>query len=312
MHNNFNNILKMSTPPYLQKGDKVAILCPAGFISEDLEPAYQILKNWGLHPIVYPSVNAQDNYFAGNDDLRKNDLQYALDNPEIKCIIAARGGYGCVRIIDKLNFEKFIKNPKWLVGFSDLTVILSHIQHNFQIPTIHGQMVKAFLKATPSSLISLYNVLFGISKDLCYTSNNKLNRPGKAKGTLIGGNLAILHSILASNSDPNYDGKILFIEDVGESYYNIDRMLWTLKRANKLNNLKGLIVGGFTELKDSNPSFGYTFEEIIFEIVKEFNFPIAFDCPAGHIENNHALIIGQEIELNIHKDKVKITYTDSN
>lgn len=307
-----NNNLKMSTPPYLKKGDKVAILCPAGFINEDLSPAYQILKDWGLELVIYPSVNAQDNYFAGSDNLRSNDLQDALDNTEIKAIIAGRGGYGCVRIIDKINFEKFIREPKWLVGFSDLTVILNHIEHNFNIPTIHGQMVKALLKATPSSIQSLYNVLFGINKDLSYTSNNKLNRHGKGKGTLIGGNLAILHSILASNSDPNYDDKILFIEDVGESYYNIDRMLWTLKRANKLNKLKGLIVGGFTELKDSNPSFGYTFEEIIFEIVKEFNFPIAFDCPVGHIENNHALIIGQEVELSIQKDKVRIAYTDHN
>lgn len=298
----------MSIPSYLKKGDKVAIICPAGFIKADLTPAYHILKSWGLEPIVYPSVTAQNNYFAGSDTLRAKDFQHALDDPNIKAIIAGRGGYGCVRIIDQINFDTFVKKPKWIVGFSDLTVILNHIQHNFNIPTIHGQMVKSFLSATPASLQSLHDILFGLESSIHYTSTHSLNREGHAKGILIGGNLAILQSILASPSDPQYDNKILFIEDVGESYYNIDRMLWTLKRANKLSNLKGLIVGSFTELKDSIPSYGHTVEEIIYEKVKELDFPIAFECPAGHIENNHALIIGHEMELTVQQTQIKINF----
>lgn len=299
----------MSTPPYLKKGDKVAVICPASYIKEDLTLAYDILKNWGLEPIVYESVTSQHHQFAGEDELRASDFQKALDDTDIKAIIAGRGGYGCVRIIDKINFAKFKKNPKWIVGFSDLTVILSHIYRKFKLPTIHGQMVKSFLDATPDSLNSLQSVLFGKKSDLKYKSEEPFNRDGQAEGVLIGGNLAILHSIIASPSDINYEYKILFIEDVGESHYNIDRMMWTLKRAKKFNKLKGLIVGGFTSLKDSDPAFGQTFQEIIFDKVKEYDFPIAFDCPSGHIDNNHALIIGRTIKLKVKNTEISIKQT---
>lgn len=298
----------MSTPTYLKKGDKVAIICPASYIKVDLTPAYEILQKWGLEPVIYESVTAQEHQFAGNDTIRARDLQDALDNPEIKAIIAGRGGYGCVRIIDQIDFSAFVKNPKWLVVFSDLTVILNHVFNNFNIPTIHGQMVKSFLDGTEASIESLHNALFGKNMDLKYTGTVFPNREGQSEGILIGGNLAILHSILASNSDGSYDDKILFIEDVGESHYNIDRMLWTLKRAGKLKKLKGLIVGGFTELKDSDPTFGQSYEEIIMEKVKEYDYPVAFGCPSGHIEDNHALIIGKKIELKIQQNKIEINY----
>lgn len=300
----------MSTPNYLNTGDKVAILCPASYISTDLTSAYEILKKWGLEPIIYKSVSARDNHFAGTDELRTKDFQEALDNPEIKAIIAARGGYGSVRIIDQINFEKFQQNPKWIVGFSDVTVIHSHIQNNYKIPTIHGQMIKSLLTGTEASKQTLYNALFGKNIDLEYKNNAFPNRIGNSEGVLIGGNLALLQSIIASSSDTNYDNKILFIEDVEESFYNIDRMLWTLKRAGKLSKLKGLIVGSFTELKDSNPSFGQKFEEIIIDKVKEYNYPVAFSCPSGHIEDNHALVLGRKINLQVDTNNVKLTYID--
>lgn len=300
----------MSTPIYLKKGDKVAILCPASYIKTevDLTKAYDILKSSGLEPIVYPSVTAQHHQFAGTDEIRVQDFQKALDDPEIKAIITGRGGYGCVRIIDQINFKKFKKNPKWIVGFSDITTIHSHIQRQYKIPTIHGQMVKSFLDATPESLKTLKNALFGKNVNIKYTHKEELNRNGETKGTLIGGNLAILQSIIASDSDINYNNKILFIEDVGESHYNIDRMLWTLKRAGKFNKLKGLIVGGFTDLKDSDPPFGQRFEEIIWDKVKEFNYPIAFGFPAGHIDDNRALVLGKEIKLVVENNKISIKY----
>lgn len=298
----------MSTPRYLKKGDKIAVLCPASYISVDLTSAYAVLESWGLEVVIYDSVAAQENQFAGNDTLRAQDLQKALDDPQIKAIIAGRGGYGCVRIIDRINFEEFIKNPKWIVGFSDLTVLHSHIQNQFQIPTIHGQMVKSFLDGTTDSLETLRKALFGENNDLNYTSNDFPNRDGQATGILTGGNLAILQSILSSESDVDYSNKILFIEDVGESHYNIDRMLWTLKRANKLSQLRGLIVGGFTDLKDSDPAFGQRFEEIIMDKVIEYNYPVAYGFPSGHIDNNLALVLGKEVTLKVKGPKIDLQY----
>ncbi len=301
--------LIMNTPTYLKKGDKIAILCPAGYIKEDLTPAFDILRTWGLELEIYPSTYSQWNQFAGDDELRTKDLQHALDATDIKAIIAGRGGYGSVRLIDRLDFSTFKKSPKWFVGFSDITVIHSHIQRQLKTASIHGQMVKSFLDASPESLATLKAALFGENKDLQYTFSSSAHREGQARGILTGGNLAILHSILASDSDVDYDGKILFIEDVGESYYNVDRMLWALKRAKKLDKLKGLIIGGFTGMKDSEPSFGQSVEEIIMDKVQEYDYPVAFGCPAGHIEDNRALVFGQEIELIVRSANVSITYS---
>lgn len=298
----------MSSSKYLKKGDKVAILCPASYINVDLTNAYSVLTEWGLTPVVYPSVTAQENQFAGPDALRASDLQEALDNPDIKAIIAGRGGYGTVRIIDQLDFTNYQKHPKWIVGFSDITVLHSHILTNYAIPTIHGQMVKTFLEASEASLTTLRNALFGDNIDISYSAKGLPHREGEGTGILTGGNLAILQSILGSTSDVNYDDKILFIEDVGESLYNIDRMLWSLKRAKKLHKLKGLIIGGFTELKDADPSFGQGFMEIIADKVKEYDFPIAYGFPAGHINDNRALVFGRKITLSILDNNVNIYY----
>lgn len=298
----------MKIPAYLKRGDKVAIVCPASYIKEDLAPAFRVLSDWGLELDISPSTHARYHQFAGDDQMRADDLQRALDDPQIKAIITGRGGYGSVRLIDRLDFSKFKKKPKWIVGFSDITVIHSHIQRQLQIPTIHGQMVKSFLDASPTSLSTLKNALFGENKDLSYCFPSPAHRMGRAQGILTGGNLAILHSVLGSASDVDYDDKILFLEDVGESYYNIDRMMWTLKRANKLNKLKGLVVGGFTSLRDSDPSFGQTVEEIIMDKVGEFAYPVAFGCPAGHIDDNRALVFGENVKLEVTEEKISITY----
>lgn len=296
-------------PAYLQPGDKVAIVCPASFIRGNIDVGIRTLESWGLEVVVGQTVSTAYHQFAGDDSLRAADLQWALDDPSIKAVFAARGGYGCVRIIDQIDFSAFEKQPKWLVGFSDITVLHSHIQRNYKIATIHGQMPKSFESGTEASLDTLRKALFGDNMDFTYTQSAFPNRPGEATGKLIGGNLAILLSVLGSDSDPKYSNKILFIEDVGEAYYAIDRMLWALKRAGKLRKLKGLIVGGFSSMKDNDPAFGQSVEEIVWDKVKEYDFPVAFGYPAGHIDDNHALILGRKVTLTTTTESVSLQYT---
>lgn len=299
----------MKTPEFLKKGDKVAIVCPASYVKGDIVEAINILNSWGLEVEVGKSVTSQFHQFAGTDEVRRQDLQEALDNPEIQAIFAARGGYGTVRIIDQLDFRTFEKHPKWLIGFSDITVLHSHLHHQVGVCSIHGQMPKSFNDSTKEALASLKDALFGVIKDFSYTQHTFPNRSGEGYGRLIGGNLAILHSILASPSDGSYDNKILFIEDVGEQHYNIDRMLWALKRANKLDKLNGLIVGSFTFLKDSDPPFGQRFEEIIMDKVAEYDFPVCFDFPAGHTNNNHSLYFGKKLKISVKKEETLVKYS---
>jgi len=296
-------------PAYLQPGDKVAIVCPASFIRGNIDVGIRTLESWGLEVVVGQTVSTAYHQFAGDDSLRAADLQWALDDPSIKAVFAARGGYGSVRIIDQIDFSAFEKQPKWLVGFSDITVLHSHIQRNYKIATIHGQMPKSFESGTEASLDTLRKALFGDNIDFTYTQSAFPNRPGEATGKLIGGNLAILLSILGSDSDPKYSNKILFIEDVGEAYYAVDRMLWALKRAGKLRKLKGLIVGGFSSMKDNDPAFGQSVEEIVWDKVKEYDFPVAFGYPAGHIDDNHALILGRKVTLTTTTESVSLQYT---
>ncbi|WP_448701399.1 LD-carboxypeptidase [Mucilaginibacter sp. AW1-3] len=294
-------------PPYLKKGDKIAITCPAKKLPKPMTDAIELLQSWGLEVVIGETLNAQYHQFAGDDDLRARDMQRFLDDDNIKAIIAARGGYGTVRIIDKLNFTRFAQNPKWLVGFSDITVLHAHIWANYGIQTIHGQMPVNVTGASATSLETLRKSLFG--EDVKYEiDTDQLNRAGEARGILIGGNLSLLISVLGSVSDYSYDGKILFLEDVGEYLYSIDRMMRALKRAGKLKNLAGLIVGGFTESKDNDIPFGQTAEQIIAEVVKEYSYPVCFNFPAGHIADNRALMLGRTINLKVEQDKVYTNY----
>ncbi len=298
--------MKIIQPPYLKKGDKVAITCPAKKLPHPMTDAIALLESWELEVVLGETVTAEFHQFAGNDTLRASDLSRFIADSSIKAIFAARGGYGTIRMIDDVDFMPVKEAPKWIIGFSDITVLHAHVFANFGLQSIHGQMPMTIPDGTSASLQTLRKALFG--EEFSYHfSAEKLNREGEAQGILVGGNLALLLAVSGSVSDFDYDGKILFIEDVGEYLYSIDRMMRTLKRAGKLKNLAGLMVGGFTELKDNEIPFGQTVEDIIFEVVKEYDYPVCFNFPAGHIANNQALIFGKMLNLAVQKQHVAAT-----
>lgn len=294
-------------PPHLKRGDKIAIVCPANKLKKSIAPAIALLETWGLQVIQGKSIHADHFQFAGDDELRAADLQTFLDDTNIKAILAARGGYGGIRIIDQLDFTRFNKNPKWIAGFSDTTALLSHIQAVLHIQSIHGQMPATFEAGTHLSIETLRKTLFGEEFQYTYTST-AINRPGKAAGILIGGNLSLLVAMQGSVSEMDYSGKILFLEDVGEHEYAIDRMLRMLKRAGKLARLKGLIIGAFNEIEPQEIPFGQTPEELIMEIVREYDYPVCFNFPVGHIPDNHALIIGRTAIIDVNDHEVNLSY----
>ncbi|MHA7055752.1 S66 peptidase family protein [Aquimarina sp. M1] len=297
----------MLTPDFLQKGDKIAIVSTARKITrKEINEAINILKNWDLCPVIGATIGLKNNQFAGSDNDRILDFQAMLDDTEIKAIWCARGGYGTVRIIDHLNFSKFIKHPKWIIGYSDITVLHAHI-HNLNISTIHAAMPVDIHKCTEASRQSLCETLFGGKEDYIIPSS-KWNKSGNCNGKLIGGNLSILYSICGSKSAINCKGKILCIEDLDEYLYHIDRMLQNLKRNGYFNELSGLIIGGMTKMHDNNVSFGKNAKEIILDIVKEYDFPVAFDFPMGHIEDNRALVLGAEVGLDVSDKTVILKY----
>lgn len=296
-------------PELLSKKDKVAIVATARKINlPEIDYAIKLFSLWGLEVVVGKTIGLESNQFAGNDTQRAEDIQGFLDDKDIKAIFCARGGYGSVRIIDKLDFREFLKHPKWIIGYSDPTVLLMHIYFNFNIETIHGIMPFNINEASFQSLAtkSLKECLFEKTNSREYPSNS-FNSQGKARGDLIGGNLSILYSLLGSSSFGDTEGKILFIEDLDEYLYHIDRIMQALKRAGKLDKLAGLIVGEFSLMHDNTISFGKTAYEIISEAVKEYNYPKAFNIPIGHIEEkNIAFVVGRETSLTIDKDKVII------
>ncbi len=291
----------MKTPSYIKRGDKIGIVSTARRISkEEIYPAVKIFKEWGLEVVLGKHLFEEYNQFAGTDEQRTADLQQMLDENSVKAIIFARGGYGTVRIIDKLNFSNFIKKPKWIAGYSDVTVLHSHIHSNFGIETLHSTMPLNISenKFSEESLESFKKALFG--EKITYSLKiSSLSRKGKAEGILVGGNLSILYSLIGTKSDINTNGKILFIEDLDEYLYHIDRMMMNLKRAGKLNNLAGLIVGGMSEMNDNKIPFGKTANKIIAETVEEYNYPVCFNFPAGHKNDNRVLILGREIKFNV-------------
>jgi len=294
-------------PPYLKKGDKGAITCPAKKLPIPMTEAVNLLTGWGLQVVLGDTVTASFNQFAGDDDLRAADMQRFINDDSIKVIFAARGGYGTIRMVDKVDFSPLANNPKWLVGFSDITLLHAHIISNYNLPCIHGQMPLNIPDASAYSLETLRKALFG--EELSYQLNpNPLNRMGNSTGVLIGGNLSLLVSISGSISDMDYFNKILFLEDVGEYLYAVDRMLRCLKRAGKLKNLAGLIIGGFTDMKDNDIPFGQTIHEIVMNVVAEYNYPVCFDFPGGHVPNNCSLVLGKAVNLSVQTQQVKISY----
>lgn len=293
-------------PPSLKTGDTVYILSTAKKISEqEIACAVETYKSWGLNVLIGKTIGAEQNQFAGPDQLRREDFQYALDNPGIKAIICARGGYGTVRMMDDLNYDGFMKHPKWIVGFSDITFLHTHISNNIGTMGLHAQMPIQFEKSTPEALETLRKELFG-EKNTYEVAPHELNRTGTAQGILIGGNLSILYAITGTRSGLNTDRKILFLEDLDEYLYHIDRMMLNLKRSGKLQGLAGLIVGGFTDMHDNKIPFGKTAYEIVLEAVSEYNFPVCFNFPMGHIEDNRALVVGKTYTLQVAEDLVKV------
>lgn len=295
----------MIQPVNLKKDDTVAIISTARKITPDkIIPAIRLLESWGLNAVLGDTIGSEENQFAGSDEIRINDFQKMLDNHKIKAIWCARGGYGTVRIIDQLDFTEFKKNPKWIIGYSDITVLHNHI-HNFGIETIHATMPLDIEKNTKMALTSLKKSIFGkpVSYKIPSSEENKL---GSAKGELIGGNLSILYSLLGSNSSINTSEKILFIEDLDEYLYHIDRMLMNLKRNGYFENLRGLIVGGMTDMHDNSIPFGKNAKEIILDIVSEYDFPVVFDFPAGHLNDNNALVLGRNVKLEVNNQTVTL------
>ena len=292
-------------PPGLKKGDKIAIVCPAKKLKKPIDNALDILRGWGLEIVEGKSVQSGYHQFAGDDQLRTADLQQYLDDPEIKGIIAGRGGYGTLRIIDNLDFTNFLAHPKWVVGFSDITVLLSHILAQTNTASIHGQMPGTFEDASRESLESLRRALFNEGNTYDYSSSFP-NRTGIAEGILAGGNLSILIALEGSVSAIDYKDKILFLEDVGEPEYSIDRMLRILIRSGKLNDLKGLIIGAFNEIPEESIPFGQTPEEIIQELVKDYHFPVCYNFPCGHIADNRAMIVGKTCRLKVDGQEVSL------
>lgn len=296
----------MKQIPYLKKGSRIAIAAPARRVLPD-EMAYAMnwLKENGFVPVFEDSLFVEHFIFAGDDSFRAARFQQYLDDESIDAIWCARGGYGSIRIIDKLDFTKFAERPKWIVGFSDITVLHGKL-NCLGIPSMHSAMPFYFANKTPEAKQSLINALTG--KPIQYEfSSHPLNRVGEAEAELVGGNLSVLYGMMGSNSFPETDGKILFIEEVDEYIYHIDRMMHGLKRAGKLANLKGLIVGGLTQIKDNTHPFGQTADEVIAEAVSEYDYPVCFGFPAGHLDDNRVLAFGVETQLIVDKDIVYLS-----
>jgi muramoyltetrapeptide carboxypeptidase len=290
--------MKTIFPPYLKKGDTIAITCPAGYMpAENAAECIKALEHWGFRVVAGKTLGSKsENYFSGTDEERRAELQYFLDDKSISAILFGRGGYGMTRIIDKLDFKKFRKRPKWLIGFSDITIMHCHLLSNYSISSIHGPMAAAFRAGENENTFSLQKAISGYKNT--YTSiHHNFNKPGAATGKLIGGNLALLAHVIGTRSDFETKNKILFIEDIGEYLYNADRMLYQLKRSGKFDRIAGLIIGGFTDMKDTERFFGKDIYEIIKEVVEQFDFPVCYDFPVSHGDANVALKIGAEHSL---------------
>jgi muramoyltetrapeptide carboxypeptidase len=308
-----SNVLKtqLIQPEPLKSGDTISILAPSGVLNNfdnKITKAINIFKSWGLNVVLGNHIYDKNGHFAGTDKNREKDFQKALDNKNIKAIWCARGGYGAVRIIDKLNFDNYLKNPKWIIGFSDITVI--HNKLNFlNSESIHAMMITGFedIGQNNDSLSKLKNVLFGDSLSYSITSN-KNNKTGKSEGIIVGGNLTLIQSTIGSKTELKMKDKILFIEEIGEYAYHIDRMLYSLKRAGYFENCKGLIVGQISDVKKNNTDFGRSINELILDVLDEYNFPILFDFPAGHEKTNFPIILGRKVILDVSKPDSKVIF----
>ncbi|HMC85838.1 MAG TPA: LD-carboxypeptidase [Chitinophagaceae bacterium] len=294
-------------PPYLQKGDTIGITCPAGFMAaEKAQTCIDTLHQWGYNVMVGKTLGSNStNYFSGTDEQRTDELQAMLDDDSINAILCGRGGYGLGRIIDQLDFDLFKRKPKWIIGFSDITVLHEHIYSNYKIATLHAPMAAAFNDAGAENefIQSLKNALEG-KKAKYECAVHDFNKRGEAVGELVGGNLTLGTHLIDTSSDIKTKGRILFLEDTGELLYKIDRMFYQLKRTGKLQKLAGLIIGGFSDMTDTERPFGKTAYEIIQDIVKEYDYPVCYNFPVSHNKENYALKVGVGYKLKVGKNKV--------
>ncbi len=298
---------KMKIPPYLKKGDTVAIVCTARkFFPEDAIPAKELLESWGLKTKLGNTIGLDSCQLGGTDAQRAVDFQNMMDDDNIKAIWCARGGYGTVRIIDMLDFTKFKKHPKWIMGFSDVTVLHSHANVE-RVATLHSIMPFTVPKAPEEVKETLRKALFGEPIEYVIPTVS-YNVKGKAAGELVGGNLSILYSLFGSKSSLDTNGKILYIEDLDEYLYHVDRMMQNMKRNGYFENVKGLIVGGMTDMHDNEIPFGQNAVQIITAIASQYNIPIAFDFPAGHMKDNRTLILGKQVDFEVNDKEVKLKF----
>lgn len=298
----------MVVPPYLKKGDCIGITCPAGYMAAaKAQACISILQSWGFEVMVGKTLGSKSkNYFSGTDEVRQNEMQAMLDDENIHAILCGRGGYGVSRIIDGLDFTKFKNKPKWIIGFSDITVLHAHLYTKIEVASLHAPMAVAFNEGENKYIEALHKAIIGKkAKYSCKT--HPFNKPGAVTGELVGGNLSLLAHLSGTPSDINTKNKILFIEDIGEHIYNIDRMLYQLKRSGKLENLAGLIVGGFTDMLDTERPFGKKVYKLINEITGIYNYPVCYGFPVSHTKDNYALKVGMPYTLKISKNKTQLT-----
>lgn len=300
----------MTVPPYLKPGDTIGITCPAGYMDyEKAAECIQVLQEqWGYKVKVGTTLGSTSKtYFSGTDEERLADLQTMLDDDEVNAVLCGRGGYGLGRIIDQLNFNKFKRKPKWVAGFSDITIFHNHVNKNLKIATLHAPMAAAFNDQgyLNKYVKSLKSTLEG-GKAAYSCKKHKLNNDGTAKGRLIGGNLALFVHTIGTKSEPETKGRILFLEDIGEQKYNIDRMMLQLKRSGKLDKLSGLIFGKFTDTKDTERPFGQEVHDILHHIVKEYGYPVCYNFPVSHDVENYALKVGMQYTLTVENSGVEL------
>jgi muramoyltetrapeptide carboxypeptidase len=304
---------KLIQPSYLKAGDTVAIVAPSGLLKSregEVQQAVNLLESWGLYAVVGQHVFSKDNHFAGTDNQRSEDFQKALDDPKISAIWAARGGYGTVRILDILDYSTFKKNPKWIIGYSDITALHNQV-HNLGFQSLHALMCVSLTKdlsEIDATVNSFREALFGNPRNYVL-KGSEYNKTGETSGQLVGGNLTILHTMLGSKTSIDTSGKILFIEEIGEYKYHIDRMLQSLKRAGYFKNLHGLVVGDISKTRKNTTLWGSSVEQLILDALSEYDFPIAFNVPAGHEKDNRALVLGRTMHLKVSKDESTLEFS---
>ena len=299
-------------PPYLKTGDTIAIVAPSGILKNrtaEIEKAKALLISWGLAVVIGKHVFNQNNHFSGTDDERCEDFQNALDDPKISAIWSARGGYGAVRILDKLDFTKFKQHPKWIIGYSDITALHSQV-HNLGFESLHAMMCTSLqddIETIKETVSTFKEALFG--NPLAYQlKGSEYNKIGFVSAPIVGGNLSVLNSLLGSETSLDTSGKIVFIEEISEYKYHIDRMLQSLKRAGYFDNCKGVIVGDISKVRKNTTLWGSSIEQLILDVLSEYNFPIAFNMPAGHEKDNRAIILGKTVNLTVNNEHSTIIF----